>query len=181
MTAKKKIQLTRRSSREIALRKGFELPAREGKGVIGFEDMGDLRFKYFHLEGRLTRWPFFARMLLLTGAQLVFTLILYTRFVEALWIGRQDLGILFFCIFIVLSIPVIRAQVSLGVRRCHDLNLQGAVAVLPLVGYLSLYILAVGKWMIPFTVVAVFVLFAYLLLFTIKGKDEDNIYGKKAA
>lgn len=37
MTAKKKIQLTRRSSREIALRKGFELPAREGKGVIGFE------------------------------------------------------------------------------------------------------------------------------------------------
>ena len=39
MTAKKKIQLTRRSSREIALRKGFELPAREGKGVIGFEDM----------------------------------------------------------------------------------------------------------------------------------------------
>ena len=130
MTAKKKIQLTKRSSREIALRKGFELPAREGKGVIGFEDMGDLRFKYFHLEGRLTRWPFFARMLLLTGAQLVFTLILYTRFVEALWIGRQDLGILFFCIFIVLSIPVIRAQVfgCTAVSRSEFARCRGRIA-----------------------------------------------------
>lgn len=178
MKEKQKIRLKKRSEQEIKLRRGFELPARAGNGTVSFTSIGDLRAKYFRTEGRLARRPFILRTLVLMAAQVLYSLILYSRFVESLLIGRQDLAILFFIIFIILSIPVVVAEFSLGVRRCHDLNIQGAAFIIPLFFYLSLYILPLVKNVLLWNVFLAAAAVMYLCLFTMNKKDKDNIYGE---
>jgi uncharacterized membrane protein YhaH (DUF805 family) len=183
MSHGKKIKLQKRSDQSIRIRKGLSMPVGQGgeNSAISFRDFKDLKKKYFTFQGRLQRHPFILRVLLLAFAQFMFSLILYSRFVESLIIQRLEFAALFAIIFVVLTIPVVWAHLSLGTRRCHDLNKSGAVFAVPYICYLASYVTPLLGWPTVALVVQAITVVSFLALFIIKGTDGDNAYGPERA
>mgnify|MGYP000326206268 CR=1 FL=1 len=55
----------------------------------------------------------------------------------------MEYAIIFAIIFVLLSIPAVWSQISLGVRRCHDINKPGLMFAVPFICYLASYVLPV--------------------------------------
>lgn len=179
----KKIQLKKRSRTSAQLHRGFSMPVGPGSenSLISFRNFKDLKAKYFRFKGRIARQPFIARTLVLMAAQFLFSAILYAKFIESLWLGMAWLALLFSVLFLVLSIPVVWAQLALGWRRCHDMNKSGPVFLIPFVCYMLSYVFTgIGletEAMLVQSITAV----TYLWLFTGKGTAGDNAYGTERA
>lgn len=177
---KNKIQLKKRSRPAAQLHKGFSMPVGPGSdnSLVSFRDFADLKAKYFRFSGRLGRRPFLFRTVILIIAQFMFSTILYLKLAEALWIGRLDFAALFGILFVALTIPVVWAQLSLGMRRCHDLNKPGAVFLIPFAFYLASYVcIAVGVSDTVTLAIQSVMTILYIALYVIKGTDGDNAYG----
>ncbi len=179
MARNKKIQLKRRSGPSARIHRGLSMPVGPGSesSTVSFRSLAELKAKYFVLTGRLARRPFIMRTLILMFAQFMFSIILYSRIVEAVLIQRKEFVVIFGIIFIILTIPVVWSQISLGVRRCHDMNRQGAVFMIPFVCYLASYITLVLGWSMAADIVQGLACAFYLALFFIKGNAADNVYG----
>jgi len=183
MSREKKIKLKKRSDQSIKIRKGLAMPVgRVGENnAVSFRDWQDLKAKYYKFYGRVQRRPFVLRTLVLVFAQILFSLILYSKFVESLIIGRPELAAVFAIIFIALTIPVVLAEISLGIRRCHDFNKSGALFIVPYICYIgSLVAPVLGLHNLEILVQSITAV-SYLALFTIKGNSGDNAYGAEHA
>ena len=134
MAKHKKIQLKKRSGPAARIHRGLSMPVGPGSdsSTLSFRSLAELKAKYFVFTGRLPRRSFIMRTLVLMFAQLMFSAILYSRFAEAVLINRMDYAAVFGIIFVLLSIPVIWSQLSLGVRRCHDMNSRELCLSFPL-------------------------------------------------
>lgn len=178
MAQSKKIKLQKRSRGAARIHKGLAMPAGPGgESTISFRDFADLKAKYFSFHGRLQRRPFIPRLLILVFVQLFFSLILYSRVVEAVLIGEMEFAVIFAIIFFVLLIPVVVSMCSLGVRRCHDINKSGAFFAVPFICYLFSYVAPVMGWNIGATAFQSVTAVSFLGLFTVKGTSGDNAYG----
>ena len=116
MAKHKKIQLKKRSGPAARIHRGLSMPVGPGSdsSTLSFRSLAELKAKYFVFTGRLPRRSFIMRTLVLMFAQLMFSAILYSRFAEAVLINRMDYAAVFGIIFVLLSIPVIWSQLSLG-------------------------------------------------------------------
>lgn len=179
MARNKKIQLKRRSGPSARIHRGLSMPVGPGSesSTVSFRSLAELKAKYFVLTGRLARRPFIMRTLILMFAQFMFSIILYSRMVEAILVQKPEFAVLFGIIFIILTIPAVWSQISLGVRRCHDMNRQGALFIIPFACYLASYIAHVLGWSTVADVVQGLAGIFYLALFFIKGNAADNVYG----
>ncbi len=179
MAQHKKIKLKKRSGPAARIHRGLSMPVGPGSdsNVVSFRSLAELKMKYFIFTGRLSRRPFILRTLILMFAQFMFSIILYLRFVEAVSIGRNDFAAIFAAIFVVLSIPVIWSQLSLGMRRCHDMNKQGALFIIPFFCYMLSYIFPVFGLDTAALVVQSIMAVSYLGFCTVKGTVGDNAYG----
>lgn len=180
----KKIQLKKRSRPSAQIHRGLSMPVGPGSenSLVSFRDFKDLKAKYFRFHGRLARQPFFFRTLILMIAQFMFTAILYMKTIEAIFIGRMEFAIAFGVLFVVLSIPTIWAQLSLGMRRCHDINKPGALFLIPFACYVLSYVCT--AWGIDDTItmaVQSVMAVTYLGLVMVKGTSGDNAYGPERA
>ncbi|WP_301860878.1 DUF805 domain-containing protein [uncultured Megasphaera sp.] len=177
----KKIKLKKRSGPAARIHRGLSMPVGPGSddSTVSFRSLAELKAKYFVFTGRLRRRPFIMRTLILMAAQFFFSFILYSRFVEAVLIGRQDFAIVFAIIFLVLTIPVVWAQLSLGMRRCHDMNKQGAMFIIPFISYILSYIFPIAALDTAATAAQSIMAVTYLALFTVRGTNGDNAYGKE--
>ena len=170
-----KIKLKKRSRQSARIHRGFAMPVGPGSenSLVSFRDFADLKAKYFRFTGRIQRRPFIFRTLILMFAQFMFSIILYSKIVEY--------AIIFAIIFVLLSIPAVWSQISLGVRRCHDINKPGLMFAVPFICYLASYVLPVlgqdTAAMAAQSIMAV----SYLGLFTVKGTSGDNAYGPERA
>lgn len=178
--ARKKMKLKKRSYQSQRLHKEFEMPSGMGSedSIVGFRNGKELRDKYFTFTGRVARRPYVFRTLLLLVAQFMFTLILYSKIVESIIIGRSELAWMFGLLLLLLSVPTIWAQLALGWRRCHDLNQRGLLFVIPYLCYLGSYVLPI--WGIEGTItmaVQSITAISFLYFFTVKGTTGDNAYG----
>lgn len=126
--SRKKLKLEKRSHQSARIHKGLEMPVGMGSedSILGFRNGKELKEKYFAFQGRIARRPFIMRTLLLIVAQFMFTFILYSKIVESIIIHRTDFAWGFGILLIVLTIPTVWSQLSLGWRRCHDMNKGGA-------------------------------------------------------
>ncbi|WP_101912538.1 DUF805 domain-containing protein [Megasphaera vaginalis (ex Bordigoni et al. 2020)] len=171
MNQPKKIKLQKRTRSAARIHKGLSMPvgSADEDSIISFRDFGELKEKYFRFSGTLQRQPFVLRTLVLMFGQAFFSLILYSRLVEALLIGRIDLALLFAVIFLALTVPVVWAQISVGSRRLRDMGRSGWLFAVPFSSYSCCYILpvlgAAAYW--QFTAAATVVL--YFLLALVKG------------
>ncbi len=179
MTRNKKIQLKRRSGASARIHRGLSMPVGPGSdnSTVSFRSLAELKAKYFVLTGRLARRPFIMRTLILMFAQFMFSVILYSRIVEAILVKKPEFAVVFGIIFIILTIPAVWSQISLGVRRCHDMNRQGALFIIPFACYLASYVAPILGWSTVADVVQGLAGIFYLALFCIKGNAADNVYG----
>ena len=144
MAKSKKIKLQKRSAASARLQKGLSLPAGAGgDGYLGFRDMADLKCKYFVRTGNLARLPFALRMLVLFFAQFIFTFVLYSRMAEGILLNRPFVAAFFGILLILFPIPTVMSQISLGVRRCHDIGRSGVFFAFPFICYCSGFILPI--------------------------------------
>ncbi len=183
MAKHKKIQLKKRSGPAARIHRGLSMPVGPGSdsSTLSFRSLAELKAKYFVFTGRLPRRSFIMRTLVLMFAQLMFSAILYSRFAEAVLINRMDYAAVFGIIFVLLSIPVIWSQLSLGVRRCHDMNKQGALFIIPFACYLASYILPIAGMDTAAMAAQSIMAVSYLGFFTVKGTAGDNAYGPERA
>ncbi len=183
MAQHKKIQLKKRSGPAARIHRGLSMPVGPGSenSIVGFHSLAELKTKYFIFTGRLPRRPFIMRSLILMAAQFLFSVILYSRFVEAVFINRPEFAAVFAIIFILLSIPVVWSELSLGMRRCHDMNKQGAVFLIPFFCYMASYVLPVFGFDTAATAAQSIMAVSYLGFFTVKGTSGDNAYGPERA
>ena len=160
MAKHKKIQLKKRSGPAARIHRGLSMPVGPGSdsSTLSFRSLAELKAKYFVFTGRLP--------LVLMFAQLMFSAILYSRFAEAVLINRMDYAAVFGIIFVLLSIPVIWSQLSLGVRRCHDMNKQGALFIIPFACYLASYVLPIAGMDTAATAAQSIMAVSYLGFFT---------------
>lgn len=177
---KNKLQLKKRSQTTANIHRGLSMPVGAGSenSLVSFRDFKDLKEKYFRFSGRLGRRAFLCRTLVLMIAQFMFTAILYMKSLEALWIGRLELAVIFAVLFIALTIPVVWAQLSLGMRRCHDLSKPGWLFFLPFGCYVLSYVCT--AWGVDDTItmaVQSVMAVTYLALCTVKGTSGANPYG----
>jgi uncharacterized membrane protein YhaH (DUF805 family) len=178
MAQHKKIKLKKRSQSSARIHKGLSMPVGPGgSSAVSFRNFADLKAKYFSFRGRIQRRPFILRMLILIFVQVFFSMILYSRFVEAILIGKMEYAILFAIIFFVLLIPVLWSMCSLGTRRCHDINKSGALFIIPFGCYMFSYIAPVMGWDIGATAFQSITAVSFLGLFTVRGTPGDNAYG----
>lgn len=184
MAKGKKIQLKKRSASAARIHKGLAMPVGPGseQSTVSFRDFNDLKRKYFRFRGRIGRRQFLLRTLILMIAQFMFTAILYAKVAESLWIGRPEFALGFGILFIALTIPAVWSQLSLGMRRCHDLNQRASVFFIPFLCYIGSY-LCVGFGVDDSITLAVQSVTAvtYLALATVKGTSGDNAYGPERA
>ena len=140
-----KIKLKKRSRQSARIHRGFAMPVGPGSenSLVSFRDFADLKAKYFRFTGRIQRRPFIFRTLILMFAQFMFSIILYSKIVESILINHMEYAIIFAIIFVLLSIPAVWSQISLGVRRCHDINKPGLMFAVPFICYLASYVLPV--------------------------------------
>ena len=119
-------------------------PVMEGMAKEGFKD------KFFSFEGRLNRKPFFLRGLALGVVAGILILL----------VGGTDENAsgITLAVTVVIYLICLIGQMALSVRRCHDLNRTGWLALICLVPFLNC-ILAI-----------------YLLFF--KGTEGPNRYGE---
>lgn len=180
---KQKIQLKKRSRQSARIHRGFSMPVGMGaeNSLVSFRDFADLKAKYFRFSGRIQRRPFIFRTLILMFAQFMFSIILYSKIVESILINHTDYAIIFGIIFVLLTIPAVWSQLSLGVRRCHDINKTGSLFIIPFLCYLGSYILPVLGQDTAVTAVQSIMAVSYLGLFTVKGTSGDNAYGPERA
>ena len=183
MAQNKKIKLKKRSGPAARIHRGLAMPVGPGSesSIVSFRSLAELKAKYFVFTGRLARRPFIFRTLILMFAQFMFSAILYSRFVEAILIGRSDYAAVFAVIFIILTIPAIWSQLSLGMRRCHDMNKQGALFIIPFACYLCSYIFPILGWATAATAAQSIMAVSYLGFCTVKGTAGDNAYGPERA
>lgn len=183
MVQQKKIQLKKRSRQSARIHKGLSMPVGSGSetSIVSFRDFRDLKTKYFTFAGRVQRRPFIFRTLLLMFAQFMFSVILYSRIVESILIGRMEYAVIFAIIFIVLTIPAVWSQLSLGMRRCHDINKSGWLFIIPFLCYIASYVLPILGLDIAATAVQSVTAVSYLGFFTVKGSSGDNAYGPERA
>lgn len=179
MAQHKKIQLKRRSGPSARIHRGLSMPVGPGSdnSTVSFRSLAELKAKYFVMTGRLSRRPFIMRTLILMFAQFMFSIILYSRITEAILVQKPEFAVIFGIIFILLTIPAVWSQISLGVRRCHDMNRQGAFFMIPFICYLASYIAPILGWSTVADIVQGLAAVFYLALFFIKGNGTDNVYG----
>ena len=172
MAKHKKIQLKKRSGPAARIHRGLSMPVGPGSdsSTLSFRSLAELKAKYFVFTGRLPRRSFIMRTLVLMFAQLMlFGYFCYSRFAEAVLINRMDYAAVFGIIFVLLSIPVIWSQLSLGVRRCHDMNKQGALFIIPFACYLASYVLPIAGMDTAATAAQSIMAVSYLGFFYRKG------------
>lgn len=135
VSTQSKIKLKKRSRQSARIHRGFAMPVGPGSenSLVSFRDFADLKAKYFRFTGRIQRRPFIFRTLILMFAQFMFSIILYSKIVESILINHMEYAIIFGIIFVLLSIPAIWSQISLGVRRCHDINKPGLMFAVPFI------------------------------------------------
>ncbi len=184
MAKNKKIQLKKRSASSARIHKGLAMPVGPGSenSIVSFRDFNDLKQKYFRFRGRIGRRQFLLRTLILMIAQFMFTAILYAKIAESLWLGLQAFALGFALLFIVFTIPAVWSQLSLGMRRCHDLNQGGAVFFIPFLCYIGSYLCV--AWGVDDSItlaVQSITAVTYLALATVKGTTGDNTYGPERA
>jgi uncharacterized membrane protein YhaH (DUF805 family) len=140
---------------------------------------------FFRTKGRLGRKPFFLRAFVLPAvyAVLVFALLV--------WLSRMGMLVIFegweATPFLVLMLPAVLANVCLGIRRLHDINLPGAFWLIMWI-YLLSGLLLYSCTDLPLGVelsmgfLCVFVVVAFMLyaLFA-KGSEGTNQYGEAPA
>ena len=178
-----KIKLKKRSRQSARIHRGFAMPVGPGSenSLVSFRDFADLKAKYFRFTGRIQRRPFIFRTLILMFAQFMFSITLYSKIVESILINHMEYAITFGIIFVLLSIPAIWSQISLGVRRCHDINKPGLMFAVPFICYLASYVLPVLGQDTAATAAQSIMAVSYLGLFTVKGTSGDNAYGPERA
>jgi uncharacterized membrane protein YhaH (DUF805 family) len=180
---KKKIKLQKKTGPIHAARvkTGLTMPVGmvSDNSLISFRDMKDLRAKYFTFKGRLPRKPFIVRILMLSFAQFIMTLILLNKIFEALMVQETTLAIVFAIIFIVFSIPMIASQVSLGYRRCHDLNQPGIAFIIPYLCYIASFLTTAWHYEMASLITQSVTAVLYLALFSVRGTVGDNAYDRE--
>ena len=152
-----KIKLKKRSRQSARIHRGFAMPVGPGSenSLVSFRD--------------------------LMFAQFMFSIILYSKIVESILINHMEYAIIFGIIFVLLSIPAIWSQISLGIRRCHDINKPGLMFAVPFICYLASYVLPVLGQDTAATAAQSIMAVSYLGLFTVKGTSGDNAYGPERA
>ena len=138
-----------------------------------------IKVRYLSFTGRLNRQPYLLRNISIILANLVisfFFLICLSILGIGLFLNLDPisiftaifstaLGITMFIIFITLSLILTISQISLSIRRLHDLNYSGW-------WLLAIYVIS----MIP--IIQFLGLIAMILLFCIKGTTGTNKYGE---
>lgn len=177
--SRKKLKLEKRSRQSARIHKGLEMPVGMGSedSILGFRNGKELKEKYFAFHGRIARRPFIMRTLLLIVAQFMFTFILYSKIVESIIIHRSDFAWGFGILLIVLTIPTVWSQLSLGWRRCHDMNKGGALFIIPYLYYLGSYVAPILALDTVGTAVQSITAVCFLAFFTVRGTEGDNAYG----
>ena len=111
-------------------------------------------------------------------AQFMFTFILYRKLAEAITIVRSDFAALFGLLLVVLTIPTVWSELSLGWRRCHDINKSGALFIIPYLCYLGSFLGPIlGLDSTVAMAVQSIMAVTYLGLFYVRGTEGDNAYG----
>ena len=182
---KKKIKLEKKTGPiyHAKVKTGFTMPVgmvSEGNS-ISFRDFADLKAKYFTFHGRLARKPFILRILLLSFAQFIMTIIMLNRLMEALMIQNMTFAAIFGVIFLAFTVPIMWSQLSLGFRRCHDLNQPGALFLIPYICYISSFLTTAWGYETAGIIVQSITAVIYLALFTVRGTVGDNAYDHERA
>ena len=119
--------------------------------------LDNIKAKYFCFEGRLNRKPFILRSMFITFVPAFFMVLFFYFFAGGFppitTYQHENLLWLHILLHLALMIFPIIAGFSLGIRRCHDLNLSGwwlLIGFIPYLGILwSLYLMCkrgtVGK------------------------------------
>lgn len=181
--SRKKLKLQKRSRQSARIHKGLEMPVGMGSedSILGFRNSKELKGKYFSFKGRIARRPFAMRLLLLIVAQFMFTFILYSKIVESIIIQRLDFAWGFGILLLVLTIPTVWSQLSLGWRRFHDMNKPGALFIIPYLCYLTSYLAPILALDTLGTAIQSITAVCLLGLFTVRGTEGDNAYGQERA
>ena len=180
MAHNKKMKLQKRSRQSARIHRGFEMPVGMGSedSILGFRTSKELKEKYFYFHGRVARRPFLMRTILLMIAQFMFTFILYLKLAEAITIGRSDFAALFGLLLVVLTIPTVWSELSLGWRRCHDINKSGALFIIPYLCYLGSFLGPILGLDSPVAMAVQSIMaVTYLGLFYVRGTEGDNASG----
>ena len=180
---KKKIKLEKKTGpvHRAKVKTGLVMPVGMASedSLISFRDMHDLKAKYFTFKGRLSRKPFIFRMILVSFAQLMMTIILLNRLMEALMLQMLEFAALFGFLFILFSLPMIISQFSLGWRRFHDLNQPGILFIIPYVCYTAAFLLIGWHYETEAMIAQAVTAVLYVGLFSIRGTVGDNAYDRE--
>jgi uncharacterized membrane protein YhaH (DUF805 family) len=178
---KKKMKNEGKKSQSDRVRKGIVMPVSRVSrdSLINFRDFHDLKDKYFVMKGRLGRKAFAARSILLMICQFIMTVVLLGRLYEALYIGDSTYIMLFCALLVIFNVPFLWTQLSLGVRRCHDLNHHGALFLIPFVCYYASFLTTNFGLDTAALAVQSITAVLYLALFSVRGTVGDNVYGRE--